>query len=146
MAAATAAVRRWEGIGVAPDADVADEEADKRGVVCGTRGGADRAIEGGAAGDKEVPKAGQDGAAAADGRVGRQDDAGGALDGDAADGGPGSAGCAGAGRRGGAVKAIEGGAAGDEETREARRGAAAEADGWIQTGSSSSFPPIAVVG
>ena len=130
---------------MAPDADVADEEADKRGAVCGTRGGADRAIEGGAVGDKEVPKAGQDGAAAADGRVGRQDGAGGALDGDAADGGPGSAGCAGAGRRGGAVKAIEGGAAGDGETREARRGAAAVGVGWIQSGSSSSFPPIAVV-
>ena len=135
--AATAAVRRWEGIGVAPDADVADEEADKRGAVCGTRGGADRAIEGGAVGDKEVPKAGQDGAAAVDGRVGRQ--------GGAVNGGSGPAGCVGAGRRGGAVKAIEGGAAGDEETREARRGAAAEADGWIQSGSSSSFPPIAVV-
>ena len=36
VAAATAAARRWEGIGVAPDADVADEEADKRVAVNGT--------------------------------------------------------------------------------------------------------------
>jgi len=33
VAAATAAARRREGIGVAPDADVADEEADKRIAV-----------------------------------------------------------------------------------------------------------------
>ena len=36
LAAATAAARRWEGIRVAPDADVADEEADKRVAVNGT--------------------------------------------------------------------------------------------------------------
>ena len=56
--------------------------------------GAVKAIEGGAAGDEETREARRGAAVAGDGRAGRWDGAGGALDGDAADGGPGSAGCA----------------------------------------------------